>query len=128
MRFDRLARYRAVSAANVTSAGRVKLSISEIELSDLSVPELKVKEIRDTVSTLRLDAVAASGFSMSRGKAQELISSGRVQLNYRETLKSDAPVAQGDVISARGLGKFEVAEVGGLSKKGRTALLLHRYL
>ncbi|EKC60735.1 hypothetical protein LEA_12715, partial [human gut metagenome] len=36
--------------------------------------------------------------------------------------------AQGDVISARGLGKFEVAEVGGLSKKGRTALLLHRYL
>ena len=44
---------------NVTSAGRVKLSVSEIELSDLSVPELKVKEIRDTVSTLRLDAVAA---------------------------------------------------------------------
>ena len=41
---------------NVTSAGRVKLSVSEIELSDLSVPELKVKEIRDTVSTLRLDA------------------------------------------------------------------------
>ena len=113
---------------NVTSAGRVKLSVSEIELSDLSVPELKVKEIRDTVSTLRLDAVAASGFSMSRGKAQELISSGRVRLNYRETLKSDAPVAQGDVISARGLGKFEVAEVGGLSKKGRTALLLRRYL
>lgn len=102
---------------NVTSAGRVKLSVSEIELSDLSVPALKVKEIRDTVSTLRLDAVAASGFSMSRGKAQELISSGRVQLNHRETLKSDAPVAQGDVISARGLGKFEVAEVGGLSKK-----------
>jgi len=113
---------------NVTSAGRVKLSVSEIELSDLSVPELKVKEIRDTVSTLRLAAVAASGFSMSRGKAQELISSGRVQLNHRETLKSDAPVAQGDVISARGLGKFEVAEVGGLSKKGRTALLLRRYL
>lgn len=47
---------------NVTSAGRVKLSVSEIKLSDLSVPELKVKEIRDTVSTLRLDAVAASGF------------------------------------------------------------------
>ena len=110
---------------NVTSAGRVKLSVSEIELSGLNVPALKVKEIRDTVSTLRLDA---SGFSMSRGKAQELISSGRVQLNHRETLKADAPVAQGDVVSARGLGKFEVAEVGGLSKKGRTALLLRRYL
>mgnify|MGYP000821924144 FL=1 len=65
---------------------------------------------------------------MYKRQAQELISSGRVQLNHRETLKSDAPVAQGDVISARGLGKFEVAEVGGLSKKGRTGILLRRYL
>ena len=43
---------------NVTSAGRVKLSVNEIELSGLNIPELKVKEIRDTVSTLRLDAGA----------------------------------------------------------------------
>ena len=112
---------------NLTGAGRVKLSVSEIGLSALRVPEPKVREIRDTVAALRLDAVAASGFSMSRGRAQELIAAGRVQLNHRETLKSDAPVAQGDVISARGLGKFEVAEVGGLSRKGRTALTLRRY-
>ena len=94
----------------------------------LRVPEQKVKEIRDTVATLRLDAVTAAGFSMSRGKAAELIAAGRVQKNYREVTKGDASVAQGDVISARGLGKFEVAEVGGLSKKGRTGILLRRYL
>jgi len=51
-----------------------------------------------------------------------------VQKNYRETTKPDAPVAQGDVISARGVGKFELSEVGGLSRKGRTAILLRRYL
>lgn len=113
---------------NLSGAGRVKLRIEEVPLSDLRVPELHVKEIRDTVLSLRLDAVTACGFSMSRGKAQELIGAGRVQLNHRETLKSDAPCAQGDVISARGLGKFEIYEVGSLSKKGRTALLLRRYL
>ena len=113
---------------NLTSAGRVKLSVTQIALSELAVPALNVKVIRDTVSTLRLDAVAGAGFSMSRAKAQELIASGRVQLNHRETLKSDAPVAQGDIVSARGLGKFEVFEVGGLSKKGRTGITLHRYL
>lgn len=113
---------------NLTSAGRVKLSVAPIEMSELAVPMLNVKVIRDTVATLRLDAVAGAGFSLSRGKAQELIASGRVQLNHRETLKSDAPVAQGDIVSARGLGKFEVAEVGGLSKKGRTGIILHRYL
>lgn len=113
---------------NLTSAGRVKLSVTQIELGELAVPALNIKVIRDTVSTLRLDAVAGAGFSLSRGKAQELIASGRVQLNHRETLKSDAPIVQGDVVSARGLGKFEVFEVGGLSKKGRTGITLHRYL
>lgn len=111
-----------------TGAGHAKLSTERVELSELAVPELKVKELRDTVATLRLDAVASTGFSMSRAKAAELIASGRVQLNYREVTKPDAPVAQGDVISARGLGKFELAEVGGLSKKGRTAILVRRYL
>ena len=113
---------------NLTSAGRVKLSVTQIELSELAVPALNVKVIRDTVSTLRLDAVVGVGFSLSRARAQELIASGRVQLNHRETIKSDASVAEGDVVSARGLGKFEVAEVGGLSKKGRTGITLHRYL
>ena len=113
---------------NLTAAGRVKLSVTRAALSELNVPELKVKTVRDTVAALRLDTVTAAGFSMSRAKAQELIASGRVQLNYRETLKSDAPVAEGDVISARGLGKFEIAGVGGLSKKGRTGVTLRRYL
>ncbi len=51
-----------------------------------------------------------------------------MQKNYREVTKGDASVAQGDVISARDWEKFEVAEVGGLSKKGRTGILLRRYL
>ena len=113
---------------NWTSAGRTALRLTRIEPENVNVPEQKVREIRDTVATLRLDAVTAAGFSMSRGKAAELIAAGRVQKNYRETTKGDAPVAQGDMISARGLGKFEVAEVGGLSKKGRTGILLRRYL
>ena len=113
---------------NWTGAGRTALRLTAIGADALRVPEQKVKEIRDTVATLRLDAVTAAGFSVSRGKAAELIAAGRVQKNYREVTKGDASVAQGDVISARGLGKFEVAEGGGLSKKGRTGILLRRYL
>jgi RNA-binding protein YlmH len=50
-----------------------------------------------------------------------------VQLNHRETVKPDAPVREGDVVSARGFGKFTLAEVGGLSRKGRTAILIQRF-
>ena len=37
-------------------------------------------------------------------------------------------VAAGAIITARGLGKFVLSEVGGLSKKGRTAVTILRYL
>lgn len=113
---------------NWGSAGRVHLTVSELPLSELIVPEQQVKTIRDTVMSLRLDAVAASGFSLSRGKAAELIASGRLQLNHIECTKCDRPVAAGDVVTARGLGKFVLSEVGGLSKKGRTAITILRYL
>ena len=84
--------------------------------------------MRDTVSTIRLDAGAAAGFSISRGKAAGLISSGKVAVNHKECLKADRQVAQGDVLTCRGLGKCVVKEVPGQSKKGRTMLVIERYL
>ena len=115
-------------AMSLDQAGRVRLKTAPVELADLKPPEVKVKPIRDTVSSLRLDAVASSGFSLSRGKAAELISSGKFQLNHRECLKPDRPVAAGDVMSCRGLGKCVLKEVGGPSKKGRIMILLERYV
>jgi RNA-binding protein YlmH len=110
------------------SAGRAHLKITEIEPWELRVPEIRCQEIRDTVSSLRLDAIASTGFRMARGKAAELIASGRVQLNWRECTKPDKLLAQGDTVSARGFGKFELTEVGGLTKKGRTSITLKRYI
>lgn len=113
---------------NLDQAGRIRLKTAPVDLADLKPPEVKVRPIRDTVSSLRLDAVAAAGFSLSRGKAAELIASGKFQLNHRECLKPDRPVAEGDVMSCRGLGKCVLKEVGGPSKKGRIMILLERYV
>lgn len=111
-----------------TSAGRAPLHVSEIASGDLEVPKAQVRELRDTVMSLRLDAVAATGFSLSRTKAAELIAAGRVQVNHRDCLKGDRLLSEGDVVTARGLGKFELSQVGGQSRKGRTAILVKRYL
>ena len=65
---------------------------------------------------------------LARGQAADLIASGRVQLNHRECVKPDHAVAQGDVLSCRGLGKCVLTEVGGPSKKGRILIVLERYV
>lgn len=109
-------------------AGRYKISLSEIPLSRLAPKPPQVKTIRDTVATPRLDAVVASGFSLSRSKASALIAAGKVALNHRECLKADRLVAEGDTLTCRGLGKCVIKEVPGQSKKGRTMLVIERYL
>lgn len=109
-------------------AGRYRLKLREIPLSALSPAPAQVKLIHDTVAALRLDAVLASGFSLARGKAAEAVTGGRVSVNHRECLKPDKPVAQGDVLTCRGLGKCVLKAVGGQSRKGRIIIEIERYL
>ena len=113
---------------NLTTAGRAKLSLSPVGLGQLHIPVQEVKRIHDTVAALRLDAVAAAGFSVSRAKMADYIRAGRVSVNWAETDKTDCIVKEGDVISCRGLGRCRVAETGGLSRKGRINLVMERYL
>ena len=111
-----------------SSAGRAKLSVAEILPAHVHIPVAQCQEVRDTVSSLRLDAVASTGFRMARGKAADLIASGRVQVNWRECTKPDKLLSAGDTVSARGFGKFELTEVGGVTKKGRTSIVVKRYI
>ena len=110
------------------SAGRTKLRLSEVDRRDLHIPEARFRELRDTVSSLRLDALVSVGFRVARGKAAELIASGKVQVNWVDCAKSDRQLAEGDTVSARGFGKFRLTEVGGLTKKGRVAVTVRQFL
>ena len=109
-------------------AGRYKVRLKEIPLDQLTPAPVQVKTIRDTVASPRLDAVLGAGFSLSRSKAAAYISAGKVAVNHRECLKGDKLIEEGDVLTCRGLGKCVVKEVPGQSKKGRTMLVLERYI
>ena len=113
---------------HLTQVGRAKIRLSEIPLSELEVPEQKMKTIKDTVATLRLDSIMASGFQMGRSKAQTFITGGKTEVNHSLVTKPDRMVQEGDVISCRGLGKMVVSEVKGQTKKGRTSVVLQKYL
>ena len=113
---------------NWTSAGRVKLQVSQIAPDAVRVPERQVQEIRDTVSSVRLDAVIASGFRLSRGKAAELVNAGRVQVNWLDCAKPDRILQPGDSVSARGFGRFTLSRIGEPTRKGRLPIFITRYL
>ncbi len=113
---------------NLLSAGRTRLHMEQISLEALAGPVLTVREIRDTVSSLRLDSIVGSGFGMARGKASALIETGKVSLNDLPCLKPDKLLAEGDKVSARGFGKLVLAQVGGRTKKERISIILEKHM
>lgn len=117
-----------VLLSQLEQVGRCKAKVTPLSLDQLTPPIQQKKTIRDTVATLRIDAVASSGFSLSRSKMGDYISGGKVALNGRECTKSDRTVAEGDVVTCRGLGKCILAEVSGTSKKGRVMIVMERFV
>ena len=111
---------------NLISAGRTVLSLKPVDSPETG--EARFKLIRDTVATLRLDAIVGCGFGLAREKASAAIRSGKVSLDGLECLKPDKLLSVGSRILLRGLGKIRLEEVGGLSKKGRTQVCIKRYI
>lgn len=113
---------------NFTGAGRTKLRLSMIPLSEVQVPEPEVKQIKDTLASLRLDSVISSGFRIGRSLAADHVSAGRCAINGLPTTKPDKAVAEGDKISVRGLGKIRLTQMNGQTKKGRISVVIDRYV
>jgi RNA-binding protein YlmH len=114
--------------SNLTEIGAANVTVTPLERSELKVREEKVKEIHATVAALRLDAVAAAGYGTSRSRMTEEIKSQNVKINWKEAKNAAQAVEEGDVLSFRGRGRVELAEVRGTTKKGRFSITLKRYI
>ena len=104
---------------SIEKVGRYSVKARELALDEIPAPERKVKQVSFSVMSMRLDAVAAGMFNLSRTEAAKQISAGNLSLNYSVTDKTDAPVHEGDILSLRGTGKGTVTGTGGTSRKGR---------
>ena len=113
---------------NFTGAGRTKLHIEQISLCDVSVPEPEVKEIRDTVASLRLDSIISAGFRVGRSAAAQYVTAGKAAIDGLPCEKPDQAIEEGSKISVRGLGKIKLTNVNGQTKKGRISVVIHRYV
>ena len=108
--------------------GRVKVRLSQVPLAEAHIPEPEIRELRDTLASLRLDSVISSGFRIGRSRAATYVSSGKAAINGLPCEKADKQVAEGMEISVRGLGKIKLYSVNGQTKKGRISVVIHRYV
>lgn len=114
------------------SASLEKVSKTAVTVTTLAqgeaCAEKTTEQRRVTVASMRLDAVLAEALRISRGKAQELIKSERVHINWTIAANTSCLLKPEDIVSARGYGRFRVGELGGKTKKDRIGLELEMYI
>lgn len=104
-------------------AGHTALRVRPLEdVPDIEPPRGALR--RDTVASLRLDSVLASGMNLSRARAAELIRAGNVQVAHVPEERADRLLHEGDLLSVRGFGRVRLLAVGEETRKGRLPVTL----
>ena len=92
-----------------------------------SLPEGATEDVRIQISSERLDAIIARVYKLSRDASCKLFTEQKVFVNSRQVLAADTKVKDGDRVSVRGFGRFEIKGEAGVSKKGKINLIVSVY-
>lgn len=86
------------------------------------------EEIKGTVATVRLDSLLALVCQASRSKLTGLIEGAKVFVNGKLITTNSYQVKDNDIISVRGIGKFQYMGVLSYTKKNRIYVSVHKYI
>lgn len=112
---------------HLLQAGRTTLTVRRAE----TPPEgelFRLQEKQIQLASNRLDAFLASVWNISRSEAQELIRQEKVFCNAAACISSSRSLAAGDIVSARGFGRFRFERENGQSRKGKLNLIISLYV
>lgn len=101
-----------------TQAGRATIKVRPLDETPAIQPP-RGTPLRDTVASLRLDSVLASGMKLSRSRAAEIIRQGSVMVDHVPEERVDRMLEAGALLSVRGFGRIRLSEVGTPTRKDR---------
>jgi RNA-binding protein YlmH len=112
---------------NLTKIKNTGIKVDKIPFSNATEKIQEYKEFKVNVASMRLDGVISSVLNISRTSAASLIKAGAVKVNYMVTEESSKKINEGDLISARGYGRYIVEGIIGTTRSDRNILLIKQY-
>lgn len=90
--------------------------------------EPKFEIVKGTVASVRLDSLLSLAYNSSRSKLTGLIEGARVYVNGKLITSNAYHIKDNDIISVRGMGRFQFRQIVSETKKGRYYVELYKYI
>lgn len=103
---------------NLSKVKHTSVKLKELESVPETLRPAPVEKVLQ-VQSVRLDAVIAHTYNLSRSQSVELFLSKKVFLNGRQCENVSEDLKPGDKITVRGFGRFVYVETIGTSRKGK---------
>jgi len=102
--------------------------LPQIVASAEFIYEPRFEIIKGTVASVRLDSLLSLAYNSSRSKLTGLIEGARVYVNGKLITSNAYHVKNDDIISVRGMGRFQFKQIVSETKKGRYYVELYKYI
>lgn len=113
---------------SLTSIGKCPCKVEILDYDICDIPKVQFQEVTINTNSLRLDCICAAICNISRNKADELIASGKVLINYSEAKEKDKHIELQSIITFRGYGKYKLDKIIGETQKGRIKVVIKKYI
>ena len=122
--------HKSMEGFLIQELGRIKHTSVLITVEDMQQfsYQPKISEIKGTVSSLRLDSLLSLAFASSRTKLVTYIENGKVFVNGKLITSNGYQIKENDIVSVRGLGRFQFKETISQTKKGRYYVTIYLYI
>jgi len=111
---------------NLSNIGRSPVEIIEISEHN-SLPKISFEETVANVVSMRLDNIVSKLANISRSKAAQSIDNGKVLINYVRAKDKSQEIKKDDRLTIRGIGKFVIGDLVGVSKSGKIRVNIKKY-
>lgn len=105
-----------------------KSPVSVEEIFEENLPKINFLESIIIVPSLRLDNIVSKLANISRGKAVDIIDSGKVLIDYSKSIEKSKDIKDGQRITISGVGKFIIGEIIGNTKSGRYKVKINKFI
>ncbi|MGR3741962.1 YlmH family RNA-binding protein [Companilactobacillus sp. DQM5] len=105
--------------SNIQKIGSNTVHLKQIEEAQLLLPRDDYELEMITSRSFRIDSIISTVFNFSRQNAKDLITNGKVTVNWIKTNKADYFLTINDTISVRGYGRVRINEIYGQTQNSK---------
>lgn len=108
----------------ISKISRVPVTWKQVPFDQI-VQTSETQETQQVLATsLRLDALIATAYGLSRQLASKLVEQNKVKVNHQPATSSALTLKVGDLVSCRGFGRFTLVSEQGQTRHGKLKLTL----